>query len=72
MTSEHKLRTPVYEHLKGVQSWSNAGEDARIAFNEAMKGKAYGIEPTRNAWDWFLHGWGHRPAVETPKGESKP
>lgn len=65
VTSNHKLSTPVYEHLNGVESWDNASKDARIAFYGAMKGKAYGHEPTRSAWDWFLQGWDIRPAHET-------
>lgn len=65
VTSNHKLSTPVYKHLNGVESWDNASKDARIAFYGAMKGKAYGHEPTRSAWDWFLQGWDIRPAHET-------
>lgn len=63
--SNEKLSTPVYKTLNGVESWDNASKDARIAFYGAMKGHAYGHEPTRSAWDWFLAGWSNRPGHET-------
>ena len=64
-TSNHKLSTPVYKHLNGVESWDSADKDTRIAFYGAMKGRAYGREPTLDAWNWFLIGRTGRPAVET-------
>jgi hypothetical protein len=65
MTSNHQLSTPVYKHLNGVESWDSADKDTRIAFYGAMKGRAYGREPTLDAWNWFLTGRTSRPADET-------
>lgn len=65
------LSTPVYKYLNGVESWESASQDARIAFYGQMKGKAYGIEPTRSAWDWFLTGWNGRSAPETKSSDTE-
>jgi hypothetical protein len=64
-SSNHKLSTPVYKHLSGVESWDSADTDTRIAFYGAMKGRAYGRESILDAWNWFLIGRTGRPAHET-------
>lgn len=71
ITSNHKLSTPVYKHLNGVESWESADKDTRIAFYGAMKGRAYGREPTLDAWNWFLIGRAGRPADETSRDDAR-
>lgn len=64
--SKNELSTPVYKHLNGVESWDSADKTVRTAFYRAMKGRAYGWEPTLDAWCWFLTGWTNPLASETP------
>jgi hypothetical protein len=55
-----RLSTPISKHLRNVKSWQEAGSLYRRAFRESMKGKAYGYDACRDAWEWFRIGfkWG--------------
>ena len=52
-----RLSTPISKHLRSVPSWKKAAADRKAGFRMAMRGKAYGYEPTLDAWNWFNVGW---------------
>lgn len=60
-----ELSTPVYKLLANVESFQKADSAISKAFVRSMRGKAYGYEPTLDAWCWFLCGWQERHPVET-------
>jgi hypothetical protein len=44
-------------HYSDGNDGGQIAQSAWCRFVDAMEGRLYGYEPTRDAWAWFLAGW---------------
>lgn len=45
-------------YLEDVPSWTEPGDaECKKHFLRSMRGRTYGYEPLRSAWEWFRTGW---------------